>query len=839
MGVDSTQATPASLRSLADLARRMAAIARDMRAAVADALADAGPDDPLARLHADLRRTANAAPDLLQFADMYAQTTCYGLFAARCGQAVGVEGFTHEEALELAGAPPLLRRLLGVIADPNSPLARPVAELVDLLNHPDLAAVLTELGGEVREDPTLHFYEHFLAAYDPGLRALRGVYYTPDPIVHALVRAVDVALRTALALPDGLADPTVTVLDPAAGTGTFLSAVIRHVHALRQDVWPEYAANHLLPRLVGFELLAAPHAAARLKLGLQLRATGLIAGSSDRLRLYQKNALEGPFEAATPTLVVLGNPPYANFGGADRGPWIRGLLADYKQGLGERKLNLDDAFIKFIRFGQWQIERAGAGVLAFVVSNTFLSGLTHRRMRESLLASFSELLVLDLHGGTRQPARAAGAERDENVFDIQQGVAIIVMSRARGERSGPCRLAHAELRGSRESKYRALAAAELPGPWRPLRPAAPHFFFVPKDLDRSVEYHAYPSLHADVFHRKNTGVQTKRDRLVYHFEPHELAAVLGDITDLPPAEFSAKYDLPADGRDWTLAGATVDVRAGAGAVERVLYHPFDLRWTWYSGRSRGFMAYPRSPLLRSALRPNLLLLTVRNARRGNVDSFFVASTLVDKDAVSPLDNATFFPLYVYNEAGERALNLCPEFTRSLPRSADPEQVFYYIYAVLHAPSYRSRYADLLRIDYPRIPPTSDAELFAALADKGQRLVDLHLLRGDLRPTCGFVGAGDHPVERPRFADDQVFVNRTHFFTGVPAAVWGLHIGGAPVLARWLKERRGRVLSLADVQRFQQIAAALSRTLAIMREIDEILDAHGGWPLARADRRQAV
>lgn len=794
----------------------MAAIARSIHSSLADGAS------PLSRRLAQL--LPGPAADASQRADMYAQTLCCCLFAARCG-AAGPRTLAHAAPGPLA-ADPILTWLHRSIADPDPAIARDIAELLDLLDHDEIPAVLRAFG---RADPLLHFYEVFLAEYDPGLRARRSVFYTPGPVVEYIVRSVDHALRTAFALPDGLADATRrwTIVDPATGTGTFFSAVIRRAHArVPADAWSDHVSTHLLPRLRGCELLLAPYAVAHAKLALQLLATGHRPRATDRLHLFLKDALAGPLalDERDAFTVVLGNPPYSNFDTTPH-PWLSGLLEDYKKGLGERKLNLDDAFIKFIRLGQWLIERSGAGVLAFVVSNTFLDGITHRRMRQSLLEFFETIHVLDLHGSGKKSD--AG---DENVFEVLQGVAIVVMIKP--TTPGPRRLWHADLHGSRAHKLDALAGADISQTaWTALEPSAPHFFFVPKDLGLADEYAAFAPLHGGVFLAKNTGIQTKRDRLVYHIERRELEAVLHDMTELPPDQFRAKYDLPPDGRDWTLAAATADVRAGGGRIERVLFHPFDPRWTWYSGRSRGWMAYPRSPLMRSALRPNLLLLTVRNARRGNVDSFLIASTLVDKDAVSPLDNATFFPLYTDTDEPARPHNLAPQFLAALPRPVSAPDALAYIYAILHAPSYRARYAELLRIDYPRIPVTTDRDLFTALVQHGQQLVDLHCMSIKLPPLSSPPDLDDAPIQRPRYQSGHVHLDDRRSFKNVPEVAWTFRVGGQPVLEKWLKERRGRALSPAEVEHFQQVVAILARTAAIMREIDTLIAAHGGWPLA--------
>ena len=899
------------INSPKELAQRMAGVAQLICSTIEEALAKPQNTDPLAQQLDGFRKVLIEDLTIQQFADMYAQTLCYGLFAARCNIQGKSTSFTREHAaFDLPQTNPFLRRLFGYIAGPNldERIAWAIDDLVALINHSDIEAILRDFGKRSRrEDPVVHFYETFLSAYDSRLRALRGVYYTPEPVIQYIVRSVDHVLTTQFGLPDGLADAAtfrhrtrkaapagarktkrelaeeresetdihrVLVLDPAVGTGAFLSAVVALVHervrsAGNIGAWSDYVSRHLLPRLLGFELLMAPYAVAHMKLGLQLAETGYDFKSPERLRVFLTNTLKEPHALANlplftewladeanaagavkrdlPIMVILGNPPYSNFGQMNREPWILKLLEDYKKGLNERKINLDDAFIKFIRFSQWRIDRSGSGVLAFITSNTFLDGITHRRMRESLIESFSEIYILDLHGSSKKLETAPDKSRDENVFDIQQGVSIVIMIKRATTSATTARVHHAEIWGSRETKYRTLEETDISKTnWRALQPEKPLYFFVPKDMRHKEEFEAYPSLNEGVFLKKNTGIQTKRDSLVYHIERSDLEVMLKDLRTLSPAKFAKKYDLPKDGRDWTVALASDDVKSNEGLVTKVLYHPFDERWTWYSGKTKGLMAYPRAPLMLNTLRPNIILLTVRNPRRGNVDSFFAASTLVDKDAVSPFDNATFFPLYLYHDDAKslslgnesRTLNLAPGFTKRLATSlglaesallSEPEKVAHYIYAVLYSQSYRDRYAEFLKSDYPRIPATPTAALFARLSQLGKKIVEMHLMSAAIPGLSNFPQSGDCLVVAPRFDNGKVYINDKQFFDGVPEISWNFRIGGYPVLSKWLKERKGQKLAFGDIQHFNRVVAILQKTCETMAEIDSVISEHGGWP----------
>ena len=848
-----------------------------------------------------------------QFADMYAQTIAYGLFAARVNAPAGEHFSRQHAAYDLPKTNPFLRQMFGHIAGPDldERITWAVDDLAELLARARMDLILADFGKRTRqEDPVVHFYETFLKAYDPKMREARGVYYTPEPVVSYIVRSVDHILKTEFGLADGLADnsmievPTadskgtrrvhkVQILDPACGTGTFLAQVIETIHDAvvakhGAGMWPGYVHDHLLPRLHGFELLMAPYAIAHLKLGLRLKETGYDIEQSERLRVYLTNSLEEAHEREhgqltffgnwlaeeadrasevkreLPIMVILGNPPYS-VSSQNKGGWITGLLEDYKRDLNERKLNLDDDFIKFLRFAQWRIDETGHGVLAFITNNSYFDGITHRRMRQSLLASFGTLRLLNLHGSVMRRERCADGTEDTNVFDIRQGVGVALMSKSGTGASGPSVL-YASLQGSRSFKYGWLADHDTSStPWDDLHPEPTHYFFVAKDFSHGEEYLSLPSVSRDVFRQSNAGVQTKRDRFVYGFTEAEVRSVLSDIGTLSADELRTRYGLPPDGRDWTIAWAKQDVALQDGRIVPVAYHPFDRRFAWYTGRTKGLIAYPRHPLMASALRPNLLLLTVRNARRGNVDSFFVANTVVDKDAVSPFDNAVFFPAFVYlrehaadlGSAGqqpERQHNLQAAFVELLSSrlgldfqtAADldstihwtPDDAVHYMYAIFYSPRYRDRYGEFLRIDHPRIPITSRRSLFHELCEFGARLVSLHLMEAEAAPLTTYPVPGENRVEQVRYTEPsqrdgqgRVWINTTQYFEGVPHEVWEFRVGGYQVCDKWLKDRKGRLLTYDDLTHYQRIVAALAETITLMGRIDEVIETHGGWPLS--------
>lgn len=406
------------------------------------------------------------------FADVYAQTIAYGMFAARLHDPT-LENFSRQEAYDLIPkSNPFLKKLFGYIAglDVDDRIKWIVDDLVNIFLACNVEEMLKSYGKSTKtEDPIIHFYEDFLSEYDPKLRKARGVWYTPQPVVNFIVRAVDEILKTEFDLPQGLADTArnsppmegaggglehrVQILDPATGTGTFLAEVIKHIYKQfegQQGVWSNYVETHLLPRLNGFELLMASYAMAHLKLDLLLKETGYSpplegAGGGHRLRVYLTNSLEeshadtgtlfanwlsteaneaNRIKRDTPVMCVIGNPPYS-VSSTNKGEWIEKLTADYKKDLNERNIQpLSDDYIKFIRFGQYFIEKNGSGILAYISNNSFIDGLIHRKMREELMKTFDKIYIFDLHGNSKKKEVCPDESADQNVFDIMQGVSI-------------------------------------------------------------------------------------------------------------------------------------------------------------------------------------------------------------------------------------------------------------------------------------------------------------------------------------------------------------------------------------------------------------------------------
>lgn len=834
------------------------------------------------------------------FADIYAQTIAYGMFAARYHDPT-LPTFSREEAATLIPkSNPFLRKLFQDIAgyDLDDRLVWIVDELVRIFLASDVAQIMKDFGKSTKqEDPVVHFYETFLAEYNPALRKARGVWYTPQPVVNFIVRAVDDILKTEFNLPQGLADTSKTkikvrahkfdnrskgkskitgeqdierevhkvqILDPATGTGTFLAEVVRHIHkkfAGQEGIWGQYVEDHLIPRLNGFELLMASYAMAHLKMDMLLTETGYKPTGDQRFRIFLTNSLEEPTDVQfdlfnwlsdeanqanavkrdTPVMVVLGNPPYS-VSSSNKSPWILNLISDYKKNLNERKINLDDDYIKFIRYGQHFIDKNGSGVLAYISNNSFIDGITHRQMRKSLLESFDKIYILDLHGNAKKKETAPDGSIDQNVFDIMQGVSINIFIKTTSNFSSEAKIFHFDLFGRRESKYKTLSENKvLTIKWKEVNCNAPNYFFVPKNFSGQNIYES-GFLISELFKTFSIGLETQNDEITIHHEQVGLETVLSNFKSMDVAGLKSKYSLK-DGRDWTATTAKQDIISNHN-VTKINYRPFDYRFTSYSGKSKGFHAYPRYDSLRHLLNLNIALCCVKLNRKFEQSTFFVSNSITDKSVISSLDNSSIFPLYLYpentqqttTEALTRTPNLNPKIVQDIaskmglrftpekesdPGTFAPIDLLDYIYAVLHSPSYRETYKEFLKIDFPRVPYPEDANEFWRLVALGGQLRSIHLLESPAveQFITKYPVGGHNTVEKPVYKDGRVYINDDQYFDNVPQTAWEFYIGGYQPAQKWLKDRKGRTLSLDDVFHYQKIIVALDRTKALMEEID--------------------
>jgi hypothetical protein len=821
------------------------------------------------------------------FADLYAQTLTYGLFAARMRSE---NGFNRKLAYDRI--PPTIGILRDVfrfisLGDVPKPLEWMIDDIAEVLAAADVNAILHEYYHEGKgRDPIVHFYETFLAAYDPATRERRGVFYTPEAVVSYIVRSVHLILKETFGRKDGFAGDAVTVLDPAAGTLTFLAeaarlAVLEFSTKYGQAGKSAFIRDHVLKRFFAFELMMAPYAVGHLKMSFLLEEMGYRLREDDRFPLYLTNTLDmeeleqfrlpgltslseesrlaGRVKKEQPILAILGNPPYSGHS-ANRGKWILDEIKTYRMvdgvPLGEKNPKwLQDDYVKFIRFAQWKIDQAGEGVLGFITNHSYLDNPTFRGMRRSLMESFDEIHLLDLHGNSLKKETCPDGSKDENVFDIRQGVAVALMVKKKGKKKSPCRMFHADLWGRREEKYDWLSGNDIKTTdWREITPSPSFYIFIPRDERLQKRYEAFPKI-TEIFPVNSVGVVTARDHLTIHWSPEEVWNTVRRFARLDPELARQAYDLGKDSQDWKVALAQKDLLDSGLSRERIvpiLYRPFDTRYTYYTGKPSGFHCRPRFDVMRHMLRDNMGLIMPKRVEGKPVwEHAFCTDKITEHVAVSLKTIDYLFPLYLYDEKKSvkkgsalartfmlfepesdygRIPNLAPAILEMLAKrygaAPSPEDIFHYIYAVLYAETYRRRYADFLKMDFPRIPFAENRDVFGKLSALGEELVDLHLLRSaELdTPAARFQGEAG-PVEKIRYieSESRIYLSNIKYIEGVTPEVWGYRIGGYQVCEKWLKDRKGRTLTPDEIKHYCRLVTALQKTMAIQRDIDQLYE----------------
>ena len=943
------------------LALAMAELAKRIRRRVNTVLALESDSGHLRQMHKAFKDNLIADLSDDAFADMFAQTITYGLFTARASRSSGALVADNLSDM-VPSTNPFLKELLGSFlsaAGRSRSSAKRVDfdelginEVVTTLRDVPMDAVLRSFNAtKPGDDPVIHFYEDFLKAYDKAMRAKRGVFYTPSPVVQFIVRSVDEILKTEFGIEDGLAStitwgemmarkpeltlpkfcttatPFVQVLDPATGTGTFIVEVITQIHAHMlakwrtqgkvtkaqwQPLWVDYVKHHLLPRLYAFELMMAPYAIAHMKIGLKLAETGYtFPENGPRVNVFLTNALEPghqiqpQLEAMAPMLaheaasanevkeklaatVLLGNPPYSEKS-FNQNPFIETLMDRYKLTIRNEEAQIKSVsndYVKFIRFAQHEIQKSGTGVLGLITANGYTDGRLFRDMRKSLLEQFSKVAILDLLGSGR---RGDATDLDENVFDILQGVAICVCSQSSGsnDMSG---VAAGKLQGNRAFKFESLLCLDM-ADLVVTQPVvqAPLFLFATSsdEVDQSKlwpinEVVGRGQGHADRNFSFAGGFKTRQDSFTVAYDEKQLKRRIAELGDesLTEATLRSKYSLCSTVHfDFEAARAAAKSGKLSKSIRKLRYRPFDDRpMIW----AREVLCEPQTSVTKYFDRPNLCLSTSRVVKDPDFRHVAIARGPVEVISLSgsTSTNAYMYPLWIYpstsgfasfnSEIDDRIANIAPIFVSCVLdaigckssdyRPEDPtaplhaEKIFQYIYAVLHSPAYRQRYAAFLRTDFPRIPIPGSRKVFDALAKLGAELVAWHLLEhpdavaidaSHTTPastvtwfgsdfTLNKVAEKSRALAEVTVTDEKVgkvFINATSGFAHVHEPVWQHTIGGYQVLHKWLDDRRkaGRSLSQDDITHWLRVYASLETTQKLMLQVEVAIEANGGWP----------
>jgi len=828
-----------------------------------------------------------------KFADMYAQTLVYGLFVARYGDTTPDSFTRSEARDLVPKSNPFLRHFFDHIVGPNfdTRLSYIVDELCEIFSVSDVQQIVhkhlrIQDSTDAAKDPIIHFYEDFLQEYDPSERKKMGAYYTPIPVVKYIIRHVDKILKEDFGIVHGLASsetvdyyvetgqdlrfdrrskaktgyttqlPRVQVLDPAVGTATFLNETIKFIYEQfggQEGRWPAYVKDSLIKRLYGFELMMAPYTIAHLKLGMTLKETG-VADLSDRLGVYLTNTLEegipvqqdifsfGLAEAVSeesryaadiksnhPVMVVMGNPPYS-VSSNNKSKFIENLVGDYKKDLNERNIqSLSDDYVKFIRFAEDMIAKNGSGIVAMITNNSYVDGIIHRQMRKHLLQTFDKIYVLDLHGNSKKREVSPDGSIDMNVFDIQQGVSIILAVKCHLEKkTALANVYHAELYGTRSLKFSELSADEVR--YKEVISTPPHYLFTPKDTTLSAEYEEGVYLN-ELFITSGSGIKFRKDKLLVlnNYTKRDAERMVRDLLELDDASLLNKYGFK-ETDDWRINAQRVNfAEAQDEDFIEVCYRPFDNRWTYYP-LDKINKIIPRGDSRRNLMKhmtkgDNLGLELVRQPQAAN-GAFFDCALLVDK----PVDMNIYrrggpllFPLYLHYDDGTTEPNLSQDqlakLATNLSGNPSPEDVLDYIYATLYSPSYRKKYKGLLMSDFPYVPVPTQTN-FDRLVPLGRDLRKLHLMKSNALEIyeTTFPVSGDGLVEKVVYNDDEVWINDSQYFGNVPELAWNFYIGGYQPAQKWLKDRKGRTLTDAELEHYQRLIKVLLETDRIMKTI---------------------
>jgi len=852
-----------------------------------------------------------------EFADLYSQTITYGLFAARTRSE---NGFNRKLAYDnIPRTIGILRDVFKFVSLEDLPQQMEwiIDDIAEVLAVTDVKNILHQYFHEGKgKDPVVHFYETFLAEYDPKAREKRGVYYTPEPVVSYIVRSLHSILKEHFNRQDGFASDTVTVLDPAAGTLTFLAeasklAVEEFVSKYGEGGKENLIREQILKNYYAFELMMAPYAVGHLKMSFLLEELGYKLRKDDRFKLYLTNTLEmeelaqtelpgmvslseeshsaGKVKKEQPILVILGNPPYQGISAnlserettiekgekyitryliqEDKGwyklvsetkranrkikvkqkTWIGELIDYYKiidgGWFGERKHWLNDDYVKFIRFAQWKIDQAGEGVLGFITNHSYLDNPTFRGMRQSLMNSFNEIYVLDLHGSSLKKEKCPDGSKDENVFDIQQGVAIALFIKKKGEKKH-CKISHSEIWGLREKKNNwLLENNQKTTAWEKLYPTSPYYFFIPRKEKWRKTYDEFWRI-TNIFPVNVTGIVTARDHLVIEFDKEVLKRHIGMFRNLSiPDDLIKQTFKIKDTRGWKFIKARKELAEDKNWDEyftKILYRPFDIRHIYYTQK---MVDWPRPEVMRHMMQENLGFLFTRPQSPKYEFSVIASEKIIDQCAIGNKSAGAgisyIAPLYLYPDKdkkdlfshkkglGKRQSNISPTvftaLTEVYKKEPVPEEIFYYIYGVLYSNIYRTKYGEFLKIDFPRVPFTKDYKLFDKVGKHGKTLVDLHLLKSNEldQPITKFQGKGDNKVEKMTYGEERVWVNKDQYFDGITEEIWKYQIGGYQVCDKWLKDRKGRILSLDDIKHYCRVVTVINSTIEIQKKIDDL------------------
>lgn len=806
-----------------------------------------------------------------EFADLYAQTIAYGLFAART-RTTGA--FSRRLAYNFI--PPtigILRDVFQFVSLGSLPQQMEVIvdEIASVLNAADILNILQDYYKKGKgQDPIIHFYETFLNKYDPKTREQRGVYYTPEPVVDYIVHSLNEILKTDFNKENGFASTDVTVFDPAGGTLTFLAqtakfAIKDFTEKFGEGHKTNFIKEHILKNFYAFELMMAPYAIAHLKMSFLLDEFGYKMKDSDRFKLYLTNTLEiedleqtripgmaslsEESKQATiikkkqPVIAIMGNPPYsiASYnnsvfidGNGKKGKdEVKGLMDLYKEDVRDEKLIavLHDDYAKFIRFCHWKIEQAGFGVFGLITKNTYLNTSAFKGLRKKLLQFFDKIYVFNLHGKLYEKTPDGG--KDQNVFDIRVGTAILICVKNGNKIDEYAKLNFAELFGDRESKYTFLSTHNVNNTgFEELKIDKEYFFFEKKFFNESDLYNSFIRIE-DIFINNNSGVKTGRDHFITDSNKHNLKVRLQSFinSDLPFDLIKKAFSID-DASSFNLRKAKESFKTiNDSLFVPYSFKPFENKYLYYSGIFVDRLGDKVNGNMRNE---NLSLILKKRNTESEYKSAFVTNNVADLNFLG--GQSYVFPLWIYEAEGglfgaSKKSNINLKFEKLLETTYKQknltESIFYYIYAFLNCSIYRETFAEQLQIDYPKIPFTNNFDLFKKVSEIGKSLTEFHLLTSkDLSsPFIKYNGKGNSKVTDINYieASGELYINENQFFSGVSKEIWEFEVGKNKPVQRWIKNLKDKELDLNQTIEFSKICYAIGLTFDKQKEIDKLYE----------------
>ena len=799
------------------------------------------------------------------FADAFSQIISFSLLFYRLSERKNVDKDSFRNMPEYI---PIFREFLSKIdiENFNSHILYSIDSIINAVNAYNKNMFYSQFSTSTeKEDPFIYAYEYFLKEFDSKTRNARGVFYTPIEAVRYIIKSIDEILKDKLNIADGIYGEEVHILDFAAGTGTFmLGAIEKAFENAKQNgiagVWENIVSDFILKRLYGFEFLIVPYVLAHFRIHEYLKDLNYDYKKKDRLQLYLTNTLDNSaggqvkmfpqmqaesdnaykIKNEEPILVIMGNPPYNNKSEEiNRKEWIENLLKDYKENLNEKKINLDDDYIKFIRFAHWKMENAEKGIIGIIVNNSFISGVTHREMRRKLMQTFDEIYILDLHGNVNKGEKCPDGSMDFNIFNIKEvGVCIALFVKTGLKNNKNKGIYFNEVFGTQDYKKNYLIDKSITDEkWVELEDDKKwHWFTKVKSNEKYLN--EFTGLH-EIFNLFGSGCKTERDYITIHITEEELKNTILDFNNLSENKLTEKYNTK-NSRDWSVDRAKKDImenykKYNFDLITKIHYRPFDIRYTYYTGTSKGFLGTPSRKIGYNFInRKNIGLVFPRQIagaygfQHGLVSEFIID---VATGGAKTGSETYFAPLYLYeeNSAGEFKLDSSckPNWTDSFKEflknyiSDNPKEILNYIYAILYSPTYRENYKEDLKYDYPRIPFTKDKNIFDSLQKLGGELIDLHLLKKVPQNNAGYPNKGEHKISYSKYNEEEkrLYINEKQYFENVKKEVYNYSIGGYKPIEKYIKARD--ILTLKDISHLIKVIAVIERTIYLQEEIDKV------------------